>query len=373
MHLAQLSGSPNRCTPETPPRLGKTPVKPAGRWTRLKRGCRNAIHAGLEAAGMASLYVRWRKVTGATLLGFHSVAEAPQAAWIDPRYRLDPRRFERQMRFLAARRTPVSLNHLVDAMEAGRDLPPRTVVVTLDDGYLDHLTVAGPILAKLGIPATFFIPTGCASRGENQWIDTLYSTLQHKTRHELVLEGSPPRHFDLARPAEARRASAALEVELGNASYPHRCELLRELDRQLCPRVRMPRLIMDWKEVRELRRLSPDFEIGGHSRNHIDLGSRPPEEVEADIAGCAEDLRGEVGDGPHHFCYPYERSGPESKEQVRRRGFRCGVGPGAASLITRSSDRFELPRVDPLLNGASFGFVTSGAYPDLSRSLMGRA
>src|SRR5688572_33112328 len=124
MHLAQLSGSPNRCTPETPPRHEEAPGRPAGPWTRLKRGCRNAIHAGLEATGIARLYVRWRKATGATILGFHSVAGDDQAGWIDPRYHLNPRLFERQMKFLAARRTPVSLDHLVRELEAGRDLPP---------------------------------------------------------------------------------------------------------------------------------------------------------------------------------------------------------------------------------------------------------
>jgi peptidoglycan/xylan/chitin deacetylase (PgdA/CDA1 family) len=350
----------------------RAPIPPArvGPWRRVKRGCLRAFQAGLEATGLASLYVRLRKVTGTTILNFHSVAYRDQVRWIDPRYHMKPHVFERQMRFLSARRNPVSLSRLVQALEEGRDLPPRTVVVTLDDGYLDHLTVAAPILRKYRIPATFFVPTGYVARAENQWVDRLFSAFRTRTRNDFQWDG---RRFDLSRADQEREAFRAMEAVLLTATYPERLAHLQSVDDQLRPEEGSPRLTLDWIDVRNLQKLSPDFEIGGHSRDHIDLSTKDGEAARREISDCADDLRRELGAGSRHFSYPYERWTPAVQDQVRNRGFRSGLGAGPGFLITLRSDRYALPRLDPVAHRSTLAFVTSGAYPDLSRALTGRA
>jgi peptidoglycan/xylan/chitin deacetylase (PgdA/CDA1 family) len=371
MHLVTVSGIEDRHAVVPPAR---TPVAPLpGRWKRMKRGCLHALQAGLNATGLARLYVRARRVTGAVILSYHSVADALLAPWIEPDYLLDPGRFEKQMRFLARRRAPVSLSRLVESLAAGRDLPPRAVVVTLDDGYLDHLTVAGPILARHGIPATFFLPTGFVTRGENQWIDRVHSAFRRRTRHVLRLDEPGWDGIDVSRPPAARDASRALQPILMKTSLARRNALVEAIEEQLRPEGRMPRLIMNWDDVKELRKLSPDFEFGGHTRNHLDLGSSGPDVVASEIAECASDLRAELGDAPRSFCFPYERWNAAAKEEVRKRGFTSAMGAGDEYLVTHRSDRFALPRIEAPLLRATFGFATSGAYPGLSKALTGRA
>jgi peptidoglycan/xylan/chitin deacetylase (PgdA/CDA1 family) len=53
----------------------------------------------------------------------------------------------------------VTAEQLVDECRGGR--PPRaTAALTFDDGWLDGLTVAMPLLAELAVPATFYVNPG---------------------------------------------------------------------------------------------------------------------------------------------------------------------------------------------------------------------
>ena len=73
---------------------------------------------------------------------------------------------------LARDYSPISLEDLVRAAASGR-IPERAVAVTLDDGYLDALTAASPILSALGIPATFFVNSGRLNEAHERSWDVL--------------------------------------------------------------------------------------------------------------------------------------------------------------------------------------------------------
>ena len=49
--------------------------------------------------------------------------------------------------------------------------------VTFDDGYTDNLTTASPILRRAGIPATFFICTGCLGDVRGFWWDRVATAI----------------------------------------------------------------------------------------------------------------------------------------------------------------------------------------------------
>jgi peptidoglycan/xylan/chitin deacetylase (PgdA/CDA1 family) len=62
--------------------------------------------------------------------------------------------FTRQMEEIAAARLPVITLH---ALVAGRDLPPRAVAITADDGYRSVYTQMFPVLKRFGFHATLFV------------------------------------------------------------------------------------------------------------------------------------------------------------------------------------------------------------------------
>ncbi|PIU40709.1 MAG: hypothetical protein COT00_00290 [Candidatus Omnitrophica bacterium CG07_land_8_20_14_0_80_50_8] len=77
--------------------------------------------------------------------------------------------FERQMEYLKVHRMRVmSLEDFLGHIRLGQGLSWNTVVITFDDGNLDNLTNALPILKRMGFPATIFMITG--NIGKDGWL-----------------------------------------------------------------------------------------------------------------------------------------------------------------------------------------------------------
>ena len=83
-----------------------------------------------------------------------------------------PQQFHRQMAWLREHCNPIPLDTLAAAAREG-SVPPGSVAVTFDDGYVDNYTNASPILCSLGVPATFFVTTDRLDEEYEFWWDTL--------------------------------------------------------------------------------------------------------------------------------------------------------------------------------------------------------
>jgi glycosyltransferase involved in cell wall biosynthesis/SAM-dependent methyltransferase len=136
------------------------------------RGVKPHQAAGSETAKSRPLTIQQKKPGGAILF-YHRVAMLspdPHALCIAPDL------FRAHMRHLRDHYKLLALNDLVAGMK-NQELPERAIAVTLDDGYLDALEVAAPVLEELGIPATFFISTDRLHEEHETWQDTLIRSL----------------------------------------------------------------------------------------------------------------------------------------------------------------------------------------------------
>lgn len=71
------------------------------------------------------------------------------------------RDFEAQIHYLKNQAYNfISLNELHDCMLGKRQLPDKPVLLTFDDGYVNNLEYAYPILKKLAVKAAIFLPVG---------------------------------------------------------------------------------------------------------------------------------------------------------------------------------------------------------------------
>src|SRR5262245_35792515 len=97
-------------------------------------------------------------------------------------------KFRRQMEFVKERYHPVSLKELIEHLTAGKKLPPRTIAITIDDGYRSNFTLAYPVFKEFGIPATIFLATDFIDRKDALWVDRLEFAVNQSTKHKLDVE-----------------------------------------------------------------------------------------------------------------------------------------------------------------------------------------
>lgn len=108
-------------------------------------------------SGAMSLHERLARLTGVqfmTIVLFHRVTDVIPEDGLT----VSVERFRRICTMLARRFRVVSLGEIFRIARSGEPMPARTLAITFDDSYRDNLQAA-QILADLGLPATFFVPT----------------------------------------------------------------------------------------------------------------------------------------------------------------------------------------------------------------------
>jgi peptidoglycan/xylan/chitin deacetylase (PgdA/CDA1 family) len=102
---------------------------------------------------------------------------------------------------------------------------------------------------------------------------------------------------------------------------------------------------MTWDDVRSLHRRG--FDIGAHTRTHVDLGAVPTSVAEEEIAGAAHELREQLGAAPVSFAYPFggrRHLTEPNRAIVKTVGLRCCCA-NFGGTVERTTDPFRLPRV----------------------------
>jgi peptidoglycan/xylan/chitin deacetylase (PgdA/CDA1 family) len=115
-----------------------------------------------------------------------------------------PQHFAEQMAFLHfAGVHPITLGDAMSALQAGKPLPPRPVILTFDDGYGDFASRATPVLQQYGFVATDFVVSGFINRPAYMTLDQIHQV----EAAGMVVGCHTVNHLDLARvPAAVAQA-----------------------------------------------------------------------------------------------------------------------------------------------------------------------
>lgn len=147
--------------------------------------------------------------------------------------------------------------------------PParRTLAVTFDDALRSVFRLARPVLDRLGVPGTVFVPTG-------------------------FVEGGRP----FAWPGVDRWLGTAHEGELAG---------------------------MSWAELAELR--DAGWEIGSHSASHPRLTTLSDSALDAELRESREALEERLGAGCRSIAYPYSDVDGRVAGAARAAGYEAGA------------------------------------------------
>ena len=122
----------------------------------LKQLLKNGVYRTLGEAATGLAAVNGADDRTLRVLMYHKVNEVDGNPVTVP-----PGLFDEQMAQLGELRyRPVSLDDVLAYYVRGVPLPVGAVLITFDDGYLDNLEVAVPILERYRYPAVLFVPIG---------------------------------------------------------------------------------------------------------------------------------------------------------------------------------------------------------------------
>lgn len=279
------------------------------------------------------------------ILAYHGISQDDEHEWNGALYMSADMLRERLKILRAARCTVLPFGEALDRLSAGT-LPPRSVAVTFDDGYVDFATRAHPLLTEYGIPPTVYLPT--LRLGWSMPVFPLaYWYLLWKSRLARVivpeLRSEP---FELGSTLACRTAAASI------LAIARRDRMSRD-DKDRLGRILAQRVGGDYDALFEKRLfqvMSPadvsrlaaegvDFQL--HTHTHNTPGER--EAFATEIETNRARIRELTGTTPVHFCYPSGVHDPRFLPWLTELGVRSATtcDPG---LATPATPPLMLPR-----------------------------
>jgi peptidoglycan/xylan/chitin deacetylase (PgdA/CDA1 family) len=292
-----------------------------------------------------------------TVLMYHRVADGEM---FDPwGLSVSVRRFDEQLRWLKQHRQVLPLPEFGRRKRSG-DIPASAIAITFDDGYACNATVAAPLLAIHGLPATVFVTSRPILTGREFWWDDLQRIVASAPEDRVVVKvgelclsvelgdpsggAAPWRAGDS--PSNARqegflslwRLLRSLNPTLQDAVLEN---LREQTGIQVSPRPSHRPMTCD-----ELRGLltSGLIEIGSHTVTHAALSDWPVATQRIEIEEGRSTCAAMIGRVPTSFAYPYGDNSPKTTELVRSAGFDIACTTESAPVTARC-DVLALPRL----------------------------
>lgn len=317
----------------------------------LKARIRIAIAHALYAVGVLQLWQWWLLRRRAVVLMYHRVLDDQQWARTgsNPGMAVRLATFDRQMALLKQRFVPMSLERFVDHMMGRRPLPDSSCLITFDDGWLDTMTNAVPVLRRYELPAAIFLPVAFIG---SRRLFTREAFTHLALRARTVAAAEPSRKPELAA-LLARVGQAALldydgpdprQKVIDSLSAAPVDATMHALVPTLAAALGLnieevgdpavldtPDQFMTWDDVATLAGDGVTF--GGHGTEHRLLARLPPAEVDIEVRTSKEALAAGPRPAVWAFSYPNGSCNAAVADTTRAHGYQVAftIEPGAVS------------------------------------------
>lgn len=274
--------------------------------------------------------------------------------------------FKEQLRFLRDKGYRfVSASQVLEAAKGGDALPENSVLLTFDDGYVDHYTNVFPLLDEMGIPAFFSMPGKIiaekklldvnrvhfilASMPIEKIVPLCFQYLDHYRGSEFAIAPNEELYNKLAVASRFDDKDTIFVKRLLQVELPERLRnrITQSMFEQ-CVGMSEERfageLYLSYDQVKTMKRHGMQWGIHGY--DHYWMNRLGPKELERDIVSALHVFDGIVPRENWICCYPYGSVSDDVVKCVKR----FGAGGGFSTEVRRADldqdSIFALPRMD---------------------------
>jgi len=316
---------------------------------------KHLVYPGLSKVG----YLRRTAGAGPAVLTYHGVLPAGYKivdSSLDGSL-VSAEVFRKQLRFVKDQYNVIAPREFLLWCEGGHELPPRSVLLTCDDGLRNSLFDMLPILQEFGVECLFFVTGASLNHTPTMlWYEELYLMFlaaPERITLELLEIGL---RVD-ANQQEKRSVWWGLVKKLSQYDLNRRTTLLGRTRMQLGlskgwdaeyredPVLRQRFTVLNQAELQQLA--GAGMGIGAHTLSHPMLSQSPPDEAWREISVSKHKLEQALGQEIWALAYPFGDSSsvtPREVELAKRAGYKGAFLNVDGGFRTRTP-KFALPRV----------------------------
>lgn len=213
----------------------------------------------------------------------------------------------------------ISLQQLIQAYPDLRQLPAKSVVFTMDDGYADQAEVIAPVFAEFDCPLTFFVITGLLDQTLWPW-DAQVSWLLEQADPGAMAASSVVQQLGVTEHnhtdrVQLRRAVVTAMKSLPVSQLDAIIEQLAKAAQLELPQTPPPDYrAMSWDDARKLERQGIQF--APHSVSHRILSNMDTAGMQFQITESWRVIQSHLQSPLKLFCYPNGRAGDFGERDI---------------------------------------------------------
>ncbi len=274
--------------------------------------------------------------------------------------------FAEQIGYIKKHYNVISAADLMNAIADGAPLPARALLLTFDDGYLDHFTEVFPVLDREGMPGCFFPPARCIVESKVLDVNKIHFVLATSPNKAKLLEqisaridenakrfGIPPAAVYRKRLAKPNRLDTA-EVVFCKMALQHDLPLeLRStiIDELFTAHVTTDEaafareLYMSAEQLMTLQRHG--MYIGSHGYDHFWLNTLPRDKQQYEVDESLRFLESLGADVQRWMmCYPYGAYNDSLLSVLKSRHCVAALTTEVGLADVSKANPLTLPRLD---------------------------
>lgn len=273
--------------------------------------------------------------------------------------------FKEQIQYFRENFHVITMEQVIDYLDGGDPLPDKAMILTFDDGYIDHYRYVFPLLKEYGMQGSFFVPSAILKYAKVLDVNKIHFILACSDFKKLI-----PEIFNLLE--EYRKAGYDIEPDeilfeklaVANRWDPKEVIFVKRLlqsyleeelrgkivDQLFSESVGVQeeefskKLYMNLEQIQEMKAAGMFF--GLHGDRHYWLNRLPEDKMQEDIQNGLDYFRTVIDSNYIVMNYPYGGYDDRVLEYVSKIGCRLGFSVEARHADLSKDNPLILPRLD---------------------------